>query len=54
MFGGKSKEKGKGFEVVRSSRMPPAMRAAADAEYDAELPPEGIPVAMGVLRERAN
>ncbi|KAK1982592.1 integral membrane protein [Colletotrichum cereale] len=50
MFGGKSKEKGKGFEVVRSSRMPPAMRAAADAEYDAELPPEGIPVAMGVLR----
>ncbi|GJC99748.1 integral membrane protein [Colletotrichum higginsianum] len=50
MFGGKSKEKGKGFEVVRSSRMPPAMRAAADAEYDAEPPPEGIPVAMGVLR----
>ncbi|GKT39996.1 uncharacterized protein ColSpa_00177 [Colletotrichum spaethianum] len=50
MFGGKSKEKGKGFEVVRSSRMPPAMRAAADAEYDAEAPPEGIPVAMGVLR----
>ncbi|KAK2063888.1 integral membrane protein [Colletotrichum caudatum] len=50
MFGGKSKEKGKGFEVVRSSRMPPAMRAAVDAEYDAELPPEGIPVAMGVLR----
>ncbi|GKT63647.1 integral membrane protein [Colletotrichum tofieldiae] len=50
MFGGKSKEKGKGFEVVRSSRMPPAMRAAADAEYDAEPPPQGIPVAMGVLR----
>ncbi|KAF4777593.1 integral membrane protein [Colletotrichum scovillei] len=50
MFGGKTKEKGKGFEVVRSSRMPPAMRAAADAEYDAEPPPEGIPVAMGVLR----
>ncbi|KAF6820370.1 integral membrane protein [Colletotrichum plurivorum] len=49
-FGGKTKEKGKGFEVVRSSRMPPAMRAAADAEYDAEPPPEGIPVAMGVLR----
>ncbi|OLN95959.1 putative membrane protein C1322.03-like protein 2 [Colletotrichum chlorophyti] len=50
MFGGKSKEKGKGFEVVRSSRMPPAMRAAADAEYETEPPPEGIPVAMGVLR----
>ncbi|KAL0936603.1 uncharacterized protein CTRU02_208818 [Colletotrichum truncatum] len=49
-FGGKTKEKGKGFEVVRSSRMPPAMRAAADAEYVAEPPPEGIPVAMGVLR----
>ncbi|KAJ0374885.1 hypothetical protein COL26b_006901 [Colletotrichum chrysophilum] len=49
-FGGKTKEKGKGFEVVRSSRMPPAMRAAADAEYEAEPPPEGIPVAMGVLR----
>ncbi|KAF9869779.1 integral membrane protein [Colletotrichum karsti] len=49
-FGGKTKEKGKGFEVVRSSRMPPAMRAAANAEYVAEPPPEGIPVAMGVLR----
>ena len=28
LFGGKTKEKGKGFEVVRSSRMPPAMMAA--------------------------
>lgn len=27
LFGGKTKEKGKGFEVVRSARMPPGMRA---------------------------
>ncbi|KIL94625.1 hypothetical protein FAVG1_01556 [Fusarium avenaceum] len=46
MFGGKTKEKGKGFEVVRSSRMPPAMVA----RNGGESPPEGIPVAMGVLR----
>lgn len=45
ILGGKSKEKGKGFEVVRSSRMPPAMRALDDSP-----PPEGIPVAMGVIR----
>ncbi|PHH75417.1 hypothetical protein CDD80_2391 [Ophiocordyceps camponoti-rufipedis] len=44
MFKGKkTKEKGKGFEVVRSSRMPPA-------SFGDETPPEGIPVAMGVLR----
>ncbi|KAM7197649.1 putative flavin carrier protein 3 [Naviculisporaceae sp. PSN 640] len=49
MFGGKSKEKGKGFEVVRSARMPPAMRAPG-GEFEDESPPEGIPVAMGVLR----
>lgn len=49
MFGGKSKEKGKGFEVVRSARMPPAMMARNGAFGD-ETPPEGIPVAMGVLR----
>jgi hypothetical protein len=49
MFGKKGKDKGKGFEVVRSSRMPPAMRAAG-AEFEDEPPPEGIPVAMGVLR----
>ncbi|KAI1470079.1 uncharacterized protein F4812DRAFT_421448 [Daldinia caldariorum] len=48
LFGGKTKEKGKGFEVVRSARMPPAMRAR-NGEL-AEEPPEGIPVAMGVLR----
>ncbi|KAK3394526.1 hypothetical protein B0H63DRAFT_49047 [Podospora didyma] len=48
MFGGKVKEKGKGFEVVRSARMPPAMRARAVIEDEA--PPDGIPVAMGVLR----
>ncbi|GKU14631.1 unnamed protein product [Fusarium langsethiae] len=46
LLGGKTKEKGKGFEVVRSSRMPPAMMA----RNGGESPPEGIPVAMGVLR----
>lgn len=49
MLGAKSKEKGKGFEVVRSSRMPPAMRAPG-GEFSDESPPEGIPVAMGKLR----
>ena len=48
MLGAKSKEKGKGFEVVRSSRRPPAI--ARNGGFDAESPPEGIPVAMGVLR----
>ena len=48
-FGGKTKEKGKGFEVVRSARMPPDMMARHGAFGD-ETPPEGIPVAMGVLR----
>lgn len=47
--GGKSKEKGKGFEVVRSARMPPAMRAGG-GEYGDDDAPQGIPVAMGVLR----
>jgi hypothetical protein len=49
LLGGKSKEKGKGFEVVRSSRMPPAMRARG-GDFDMEPPPEGVPVALGVLR----
>ncbi|ROT36990.1 integral membrane protein [Sodiomyces alkalinus F11] len=49
MFIGKSKEKGKGFEVVRSARMPPAMRTAGGG-FGHETPPEGIHVAMGVLR----
>ncbi|SPN97165.1 related to integral membrane protein [Cephalotrichum gorgonifer] len=40
--GGKSKEKGKGFEVVRSARMPQAMKVPE--------PPEGVPVAMSTLR----
>ncbi|PHH69986.1 hypothetical protein CDD83_5548 [Cordyceps sp. RAO-2017] len=48
MFKGKTKEKGKGFEVVRSSRMPPAMMR--NGGFGDETPPEGIPVAMGVLR----
>ncbi|KAG6014592.1 hypothetical protein E4U43_006372 [Claviceps pusilla] len=47
-FSGKSKEKGKGFEVVRSSRMPPDM--VRNGGFGDETPPEGIPVAMGVLR----
>lgn len=49
LLGGKSKEKGKGFEVVRSARMPPAMRAGG-GEYGDDSAPQGIPVAMGVLR----
>ncbi|KAI1631071.1 hypothetical protein F4809DRAFT_194944 [Biscogniauxia mediterranea] len=49
LFTGKTKEKGKGFEVVRSSRMPPAMKARG-GEFAEDAPPEGIPVAMGVLR----
>lgn len=49
MFKGKGKDKGKGFEVVRSSRMPPAMRAAG-GDFEDDPAPEGIPVAMGVLR----
>ncbi|KAL3424869.1 integral membrane protein [Phlyctema vagabunda] len=49
LFGGKTKEKGKGFEVVRSSRMPPAMMAK-NAAPDPETPPEGIPIATGGVR----
>ncbi|KAH6685247.1 integral membrane protein, partial [Plectosphaerella plurivora] len=49
MFGAKTKEKGKGFEVVRSARMPPGMRGPG-GEFSDEPPPEGIPVAMGVIR----
>ncbi|KAL1836936.1 hypothetical protein VTJ49DRAFT_4449 [Mycothermus thermophilus] len=49
IFGKRSKDKGKGFEVVRSTRMPPAMRAGVGESGD-EREPEGIPVAMGVLR----
>lgn len=48
LFGGKTKEKGKGFEVVRSSRMPPGMKARNVAGE--ETPPEGIPVATGAAR----
>jgi hypothetical protein len=43
LFGGKTKEKGKGFEVVRSARMPPGM--VARNAPGAETPPEGVPVA---------
>lgn len=48
LLGGKTKEKGKGFEVVRSSRMPPGMKARQVAGH--ESPPEGIPIASGVAR----
>ncbi|KAJ2907028.1 hypothetical protein MKZ38_008596 [Zalerion maritima] len=48
LFGGKIKEKSKGFEVVRSSRMPPAMRAGG-GDYD-DGGPAGIPVAMNTIR----
>jgi hypothetical protein len=49
LFGGKTKEKGKGFEVVRSSRMPPGMMQGRHGPGD-ESPPEGIPVATGGVR----
>jgi hypothetical protein len=44
LFGGKAKKKGKGFEVVRSARMPPGM--VARNVPGAETPPEGVPVAL--------
>lgn len=48
IFGGKTKDKGKGFEVVRSARMPPGMVARGGP--GSESPPEGIPVAKGGIR----
>ena len=48
LFGGKTKDKGKGFEVVRSARMPPGM--VASGGLGTESPPEGIPVAKGGIR----
>ncbi|KAL5611818.1 uncharacterized protein BROUX77_001974 [Berkeleyomyces rouxiae] len=44
---GKTKEKGKGFEVVRSHRMLPEMRD----ELEREPPPEGVPVATAMSRK---
>ncbi|KAI6336685.1 hypothetical protein MCOR29_000064 [Pyricularia oryzae] len=49
IIGGKTKEKGKGFEVVRSARMPPAMKARGGDITD-DAAPQGIPVAMSTLR----
>ncbi|KAI0485993.1 integral membrane protein [Xylaria cf. heliscus] len=49
LFGGKTKDKAKGFEVVRSARMPAAMKARG-GDFSDDAPPEGIPVALGVLR----
>jgi len=50
IFGRRTKDKGKGFEVVRSARMPPAMMRAAGADFEDEQTQQGVPVAMGVLR----
>ncbi|KAI1757186.1 integral membrane protein [Xylaria castorea] len=49
LFGGKTKDKAKGFEVVRSARMPASMKARG-GDFSDDAPPEGIPVALGVLR----
>lgn len=49
---GKTKDKGKGFEVVRSARMPPAMRMQAGLDGDPAI--EGVPVAMSNLRNGPN
>ncbi|KFY12109.1 hypothetical protein V492_04090, partial [Pseudogymnoascus sp. VKM F-4246] len=50
LLGGKTKEKGKGFEVVRSSRMPPGMVDPRNGPSP-ESPPEGIPIAAtGAIR----
>lgn len=40
LFGGKKKEKGKGFEVVRSHRMPPQMMIAEEDEESPPIPHE--------------
>ncbi|KFY52898.1 hypothetical protein V496_08079 [Pseudogymnoascus sp. VKM F-4515 (FW-2607)] len=50
LLGGKTKDKGKGFEVVRSSRMPPGMDPR-NGGPSPESPPEGIPIAAtGAIR----
>lgn len=49
LLGGKTKEKGKGFEVVRSARMPPSTDPRNRSGI--ETPPEGIPIAAtGAIR----
>ena len=40
LFGGKTKEKGKGFEVVRSSRVPPPMGPRVPSSAQPRGPPE--------------
>ena len=40
LFGGKTKEKGKGFEVVRSSRVPPQMGPRVPSSAQPRGPPE--------------
>lgn len=40
LFAGKKKEKGKGFEVVRSTRMPPQMMIAEEEESSPHIPQE--------------
>jgi len=49
LFGGKTKEKGKGFEVVRSARMPPGMIKARNGPPE-EGVVEGLPVATEGIR----
>ncbi|KAG9248509.1 integral membrane protein-like protein [Calycina marina] len=49
IFGGKTKEKNKGFEVVRSSRMPPGMIKARNGPAEAGVV-EGLPVATEGVR----
>ena len=49
LFGGKTKEKGKGFEVVRSARMPPGMIKARNGPPE-EGVVEGLPVATEGVR----
>ena len=40
LFAGKNKEKGKGFEVVRSTRVPPQMMIAEEDEASPDMPEE--------------
>lgn len=40
LFAGKNKEKGKGFEVVRSTRVPPQMMIAEEEEASPDMPEE--------------
>ncbi|KAI9830536.1 MAG: hypothetical protein M1819_005494 [Sarea resinae] len=56
LFGGKTKEKGKGFEVVRSSRAPPplAQRAASGTPAAVDVPYRDDPEAEAQPQRRHN